>query len=67
MNTFMYKGRECYIIKVCRKRVVLGAITEDGWKIDKSLVIIAAPQTIIKNLSFVDTVKFKRLLRHNKH
>ena len=58
MNTYMYRGRECYIIKVCRKRVILGVVNDD------SLVIIAAPQTIIKNLSFVDTVKFKRLLRH---
>ena len=60
MNTYMYKNRECYIAKVCRKRVVLAVVGDD------SLVIIAAPQTIIKNLAFVDAVKFKRELRRNK-
>lgn len=60
MNTFMYKGRECYIVKVYRKRVVLAVVGDD------SLVIIAAPQTIIKNLSIVDSMKFNRELRRNK-
>lgn len=60
MNTYIYKNRECYIAKVCRKRVILAVVGDD------SLVIIAAPQTIIKNLAFVDAVKFKRELRRNK-
>ena len=60
MNTFMYKGRECYIVKVYRKRVILAVVGDD------SLVIIAAPQTIIKNLSTVGSMKFNRELRRNK-
>ena len=60
MNTYIYKNRECYIVKVYRKRVVLAVVGDD------SLVIIAAPQTIIKNLSTVGSMKFKRELRRNK-
>ena len=60
MNTYKYKNRECYIAKVCRKRVILAVVGDD------SLVIIAAPQTIIKNLAFVDAVKFMRELRRKK-
>ena len=60
MNTYMYKNRECYIAKVCRKRVILAVVGDD------SLVIIAAPQTIIKNLSTVGSMKFNRELRHKK-
>ena len=60
MNTYMYRGRECYIIKVCRKRVILGVVNDD------SLWGCNYHQTIIKNLPFLASVQFKRELRQNK-